>query len=64
MMIMPPPIAAPHFNNPVHWEQRAAEARTIAEQMENEVAKQMMLGIARDYDGLAVRASIRIADIE
>jgi hypothetical protein len=53
-----------HFDDPVHWERRAEEARVLAEQMKDEVAKQLMLDIARDYDGLAVRASIRLADKE
>jgi hypothetical protein len=53
---------APHFNDPEHWHQRAEEARVLAEQMKDEVTKQMMLDIARDYDRLAVRASIRLAD--
>lgn len=56
-----PQIAVPHFNDPKHWEQRAEEVRVQAEQMSNECARQMMLRNARDYDILAVRASIRIS---
>ena len=40
---------APHFNDPEHWHQRAEEARVLAEQMKDEVTKQMMLDIARDF---------------
>ena len=54
--------AVPHFSDPVHWHERAEEARVLAEQMKDELTRQMMLGIARDYDRLAVRASIRLAD--
>jgi|SRR6516164_11200194 hypothetical protein len=51
---------APHFNNPQHWQQRAEESRVMAEQMSDETAKGMMLGIADDYDKLAARASVRL----
>jgi hypothetical protein len=57
-----PQITVPHFNDPEHWQQRAEEARVLAEQMKDEVTKQMMLGIALDYDRLAVRAIIRLTD--
>ena len=52
------------FNNPVQWHQRAEQTRVLAEQMNDEVTKQMMLRIAQDYVRLAVRASIRLADKE
>jgi hypothetical protein len=51
---------APHFNDPEHWRQRAEEARVLAEQMNDETSKQMMLRIADDYDKLAVRAAMRL----
>jgi hypothetical protein len=58
-------VAVPHFiNDPVHWHERAEEARALAEQMKDEVTKQTMLGLAQDYDRLAVRASIRLGDKE
>jgi len=52
------------FNDPVHWHQRAERTRVLAERMNDEVTKQMMLRVAQDYDRLAVRASIRLADKE
>jgi hypothetical protein len=53
---------APHFNDPEHWQQRAEEARALAESMQDAVAKATMLRIAGDYEKLAVRASIRLFD--
>jgi len=50
---------APHFNDPAHWQQRAEEARVLAEQMSSEQTTKMMLKVADDYDDLAVRAAIR-----
>jgi hypothetical protein len=52
---------APYLNDPDHWRQRAEEARALAEQVNNETAKKMMLKIADDYDHLAVRAAMRTA---
>ena len=48
-----------HINDPEHWRNRAEEARTLANQMNDEVSKQMMLRIAADYDKLAERAALR-----
>ena len=52
----------PHFNDPRHWHDRAEEARILAEQMNDEFSRKMMLGIAEDYDILAARALVRLAD--
>ena len=52
-------FAAPQFNNPKYWHQRAEEARAMAKQMSGELGKKMMLRVADDYDGLAVRAAVR-----
>jgi len=41
------------INDPKHWRDRAKEARAIADEMKDPDAKQMMLGIARDYVRLA-----------
>jgi len=51
---------APHFNDPEHWQLRAEESRVMAEQMNVETAKQIMLRIADDYDKLATRAAARL----
>jgi hypothetical protein len=48
---------APHFNDSEHWHQRAQEARVLAEQMRDETTRKLMLGIADDYDDLAVNAA-------
>ena len=55
-------VPAPHFNDPEHWRARAEEVRVLAEQMKDETTRQTMLGIARDYEKLAVRAAIGLAD--
>jgi hypothetical protein len=39
--------------SPAHWRDLAIEVRDFAERMKDQVAKQMMLGIADDYDRLA-----------
>ena len=49
----------PHFDDPKHWRQRAEEVRVLAEQMNSERTRKMMLKIADDYDGFGVRAAIR-----
>jgi hypothetical protein len=49
-----------HFiNDPAHWRQRAKEARTLAEQINDQASKEAMLRIAQDYDRLAERATRR-----
>jgi hypothetical protein len=50
------------INDPKHWRDRAEEARTLAEQMDDPEAKQMMLGIVESYERLAQRAERRLSD--
>ena len=51
-----------NFNDPKRWRRRAQKARVLAEQMNDETSKKIMLRIADDYIELAVRAAIRAAD--
>jgi hypothetical protein len=52
-------LNAPQFDDPQYWHQRAEEARVLAEQMCDELHKEMMLKVADNYDQLAVKAAIR-----
>jgi hypothetical protein len=49
------------INDPKHWLDRAKEARTLAEQMDDPEAKRTMLKNADDYERLAERAGERAA---
>jgi len=42
-------------NDAKHWRARADEARKLADDMNDPQSKEMMLGIAKDYDSLAER---------
>ena len=55
-------LNAPQFDDPQYWHQRAEEARVLAEQMSNELHKEMMLKVADNYDQLAVKAAVRFID--
>jgi hypothetical protein len=48
------------LDNPAHWQERAEEARSIAEQMSDPDSKRMMLRIAEDYERLAAHARRRM----
>jgi hypothetical protein len=43
------------LDDPAHWRRRAAESRSIAEQLDDPVQKKTMLEIAESYERLAVR---------
>jgi hypothetical protein len=47
------------LNNPAHWRLRAQEARLLASQLEDLVAKAATLKIADEYERLAARAADR-----
>jgi len=52
-------MPASFINDPEHWRHRAEEIRTLADDMKDEISKQMMLRIAQDYERLAQRAEER-----
>jgi len=52
-------MPASFINDPGHWRQRAEEARTIADRMNEPQSKEAMLRIAKDYERLAERAEER-----
>ena len=52
------------INDPKHWHERAKEVRTVAEEINDEKAKQSMLRIAKDYEELARRAERRLKQSE
>jgi hypothetical protein len=50
------------LNNPAHWHLRAQEARLLASQLDDPVAKAATLKIAEEYERLAARAERRDQD--
>ena len=46
----------PILDDPEHWRRRAEEARLVAVQLDDPVAKAAMLRIARDYEQIAEQA--------
>jgi hypothetical protein len=49
-------INDPDINDPEHWRKRADEAGSLANDMKDEISKQMMLQAADDYEHRARRA--------
>lgn len=49
-------------DDPQYWRNRAKEARELAANMPDDTSKKVMMGIAADYDSLALRAEIRIRE--
>jgi hypothetical protein len=50
------------LNNPAHWHLRAQETRLLAAQLIDPEAKASILGMADEYDRLAVRAAKRLEE--
>jgi hypothetical protein len=50
---------APDINDPRYWQQRANEARLLAERMSDATAKQTMLSVAEECDKFAIKAAMR-----
>ena len=48
------------LDNAKYWRSRAEEARVVAESLEDAQSKQIMLGIARDYERIAELAEQRV----
>ena len=51
------PISS-NINDPEYGQQRAKEARLLAERMPDETVKQTMLSVAEECDGFAIRAAM------
>jgi hypothetical protein len=49
-------VPASLINDPEHWRKRADEARSLANDMKDEISKQMMLQVTDDYEHSAKRA--------
>ena len=51
--------ATPMINDASHWRRRAADAYRVTEQLDDPLAKNAMLDIARSYEQLAVLAEAK-----
>jgi hypothetical protein len=47
-------------DDPAHWHRRAAEARRIADQLDDPIAKETMRDIANSYERLAELAEAKL----
>jgi hypothetical protein len=52
-------MPASFINDPDYWRDRAKEKRMLAEGMKDQLSKEKILRIARDYERLAQRAEER-----
>ena len=52
-------MPTPTLNDPAHWRRRAAEARSMADQLDDPAAKKAMLEIADQYERIAAIAQQR-----
>jgi hypothetical protein len=43
-------------NNPMHWRERAKEARSVAVSIDDPIARESMLSVAEAYERMAARA--------
>jgi hypothetical protein len=48
------------LDDPKHWQERAEEARSIAEQLKDAESRRMLLRISDDYERLAAHARARM----
>jgi hypothetical protein len=48
------------LNDPAHWRRRAQETRSIADRLDDPVAKQTMLEVAQHYEQIATIAETRV----
>ena len=49
------------IDDPQHWRRRAEEARRVADQLDDPVAKKTMMDIALSYEQLAALAAAKLA---
>jgi hypothetical protein len=48
------------LDNPNYWRNRAEEARVVAESIQEQQSKEVMLGVARDFERMAALAEERL----
>jgi hypothetical protein len=53
-------MTASPINDPAYWRQRAEEARRIADQLDDPLAKRTLLEIARSYERLSALTEARL----
>jgi hypothetical protein len=53
-------ISSSPVNDPAYWQQRAEEARALADQIDDPIARNTMLEIAAGYEQMAALAAARL----